>query len=358
MLVAFYFIYLTQNRIYFNYFDFLFIVTIFCGLIYSYFISNNTYSHGISTTVLIIYIFYRFGFDFYPSQREKPSRVITVSVYFYIFVFIFIFLDYFFNLGIVNPVYTFKDGFDYLVETGTTPVLSGTGLSLSRTSWALGLVFISIFFIDLKKLNYISLETLNIYLVAMFLSQIVTNSKFGLSVSFVILALHFRHLIFSSYFKLYASFLMGICCFILVLLNDSYFRIQDGQITTGRFEGWLLFPEIISQHFIEGWGSEVSLYTLRDFGLAYSHIHNSWMHLIAVYGIIGLTLTFIYFLLLIITIRKSLINNQFMVFSISVIGLINTMIEPDSIISYGYNVLVFWYMVGNCKNTKILQRSH
>ena len=153
-----------------------------------YYIFNQTNSEPLLMSVLFI-IFYRQGFQ----TRYKKFVLNPLFIYFYIFLYLNIIFSLFINqLNFENPLFLLKENYEYWITTGTIPKLSSTGYGLARTSWAFSIILYTCYIfvkLDFSKKKNITLA--KIYIILMFLSQIVIGSKFGIFVSFLLVLYFF-----------------------------------------------------------------------------------------------------------------------------------------------------------------------
>lgn len=328
------------SKIKFNkFFLIMFLTCIFLFFLYESFSSGDG---EYLKTGLIISIFYILGYIFsgysLKNNFKFPVIIFTLACLWVI-------------LSVFIPALDYKNSLmlDYTFED---VLLSSTGFSIARTSWGLSAFLLCMYFYHSSKSNKIKFLAFIVSMISVFL--LATRG----GMLYYNLALIF--IIYQSNIKLIYKNLISI--FLMISLALIYYKYGDllrlsnkEDISTGRFEHYSFFYVLFKENYWLGTYSN-GLYDLTKFGLSVSKVHNAFLNLLLKYGILG---AIPFFILLVYSIYKILNNyykNLKYLYILLIGGILSCLLEPDSIFSYGYHVLIFWFVLAYCtfyKESKI-----
>lgn len=314
------------------------LINILC--IYLFFYESINKGDGSYVILYItILLFYFLGFH---SSKIKLTALKKPSFYFLLILTSWVCLANFFDQ--INFQNSLKLDYEYADVR-----LSSTGFSLARTSWGLSVFLVAMFFFHIEK-NI--MKKLLIFIIP-FISTMTTTTRGGM-LYFSIAA--FFLIVSSSSIKVFYKTLLS--CILLIsivgivhFLGDSLRLTGVEDISTGRFDQYRLFSQLIDKHTLFGTYSE-GFYDLTYYGSTVELLHNSFLNILVKFGVIGAFP--IYYLLIssIIIITKNFNKEYIALYMLILGGIVSTQLEPDSIFSYGYHILIFWFFLGYLTNSK------
>lgn len=289
--------------------------------------------------VTLSLIFYSMGVGtYFEKNRNYPlySFLLTITS-------LWVFLSFFYpNLNYQNNL---------LVDYEYSEVmLSSSGFSLGRTGWGIAIFFISLFFINFLKSNLLK----NIIFILGFLSVCTTGSRGGelyffLSILFYIgyylKDLKVKILFFVAIFLFFGYIYFSLGEVLRLSSNDDFF---NGRIISGE-----VVYRLLTDHFLFGYYS-VGGYSLDSFGVGYKEIHNAWLNFFIKYGLLGSIPMFLFlgYGLKGIFHNKKYFKDNLSLYLIIIVGIVSTFLEPETVFSYGYHILIFWFTLGYLSKNK------
>lgn len=306
------------------------ILVLLWALIYQIISSNDFFYFN--TISLIVFFYFMGKCITYPKYKYN-------SIYAYLFVFFFswVFLSYFITqLDFRNSL---------LLEYEYAEVmLSSTGFGLGRTGWGIAVYFVTLFFMSFTKSNYLKTA---IFLMG-FLNVCTTGSRAGM-LYFSLSVLVFANIYLKSTGKrVFVSFLFLLFIFAFLNFFGEILRFSNVEdFSNGRFLQYDVVYELVGKNILMG-NYSYGGYSLEDMGFEYKQIHNAWLNFFIKYGVIGfipLLVFFMYSLFQAFTVKK-LDKEKVYMYLIVICGFFSTFFEPETIFSYGYHVLIFWFCLG------------
>lgn len=289
--------------------------------------------------VTLSLIFYSMGVGtYFEKNKNYPlcSFLLTITS-------LWVFLSFFYpNLNYQNNL---------LVDYEYSEVmLSSSGFSLGRTGWGIAIFFVSLFFINFLKSNVLK----TIIFILGFLSVCTTGSRGGelyffLSILFYIgyylKDLKVKVLLFVAMFLFFGYIYFSLGEVLRLSNNDDFF---NGRIISGE-----VIYRLLTDHFLFGYYS-VGGYSLDSFGVGYKEIHNAWLNFFIKYGLLGSIPMFLFlgYGLTCIFHNKKYFKDNLSLYLIIVVGIVSTFLEPETIFSYGYHILIFWFTLGYLSKNK------
>lgn len=289
--------------------------------------------------VILSLIFYSMGVGtYFEKNKNYPlySFLLTITS-------LWVFLSFFYpNLNYQNNL---------LVDYEYSEVmLSSSGFSLGRTGWGIAIFFVSLFFINFLKSNLLK----TIIFILGFLSVCTTGSRGGelyffLSILFYIgyylKDLKVKILFFVAMFLFFGYIYFSLGEVLRLSNNDDFF---NGRIISGE-----VVYRLLTDHFLFGYYS-VGGYSLDSFGAGYKEIHNAWLNFFIKYGLLGSIPMFLFlgYGLKGIFHNKKYFKDNLSLYLIIIVGIVSTFLEPETIFSYGYHILIFWFTLGYLSKNK------
>lgn len=289
--------------------------------------------------VILSLIFYSMGVGtYFEKNKNYPlySFLLTITS-------LWVFLSFFYpNLNYQNNL---------LVDYEYSEVmLSSSGFSLGRTGWGIAIFFVSLFFINFLKSNLLK----TIIFILGFLSVCTTGSRGGelyffLSILFYIgyylKDLKVKILFFVAMFLFFGYIYFSLGEVLRLSNNDDFF---NGRIISGE-----VVYRLLTDHFLFGYYS-VGGYSLDSFGVGYKEIHNAWLNFFIKYGLLGSIPMFLFlgYGLKGIFHNKKYFKDNLSLYLIIIVGIVSTFLEPETIFSYGYHILIFWFTLGYLSKNK------
>ncbi|WP_207145497.1 O-antigen ligase family protein, partial [Acinetobacter baumannii] len=229
-------------------------------------------------------------------------------------------------------------------------MLSSSGFSLGRTGWGIAIFFVSLFFINFLKSNLLK----TIIFILGFLSVCTTGSRGGelyffLSILFYIgyylKDLKVKILFFVAMFLFFGYIYFSLGEVLRLSNNDDFFN--------GRIISREVVYRLLTDHFLFGYYS-VGGYSLDSFGVGYKEIHNAWLNFFIKYGLLGSIPMFLFlgYGLKGIFHNKKYFKDNLSLYLIIIVGIVSTFLEPETIFSYGYHILIFWFTLGYLSKNK------
>lgn len=296
-------------------------------------------AQGSGNFLLIIMVFvlmYDLGVN------TKINKINYIFLLLSAFTFFWVFLSYFISSINYNNLlfldYSYRD-----------ITLASTGFSIARTSWGLSVVLLTLFLLQYSN-NKISKIIL---FLSAFLCIITTGSRTALICLFVIL-------VFISIFKinskvlrlvfLIASFFIFL---ILYITMGQFLRLAGSEdFSNGRLELYKLLNQIYNENIFLGW-YPYGGYNLENYGYSFTQFHNAWIHFILEYGFLGWGIFLTWLIYCLLNLNLENFKEKIFLFLILICGFISTFLEPETVFSYGYHVLIFWYTLGLLSKSNI-----
>lgn len=311
---------------------------VFCVLCFEAYNQGDGSYLKFTFTVLIFYILGCF------LAKSRFSKLGNLPFYIFIIICLWIILSKF------VPQLDFKNSLklDYTFEEIK---LSSTAFSIARTSWGLSIFLLSMFYYYLEHNEFKK----KILIILPFLTVLFISARGGMLYFFTAIVVFILFSRFGFYKKIVFISLLFISSVFVFLNFGSDLRLSDvDDISNGRFEQYQYFSLIFSQNYSSGTYS-TGTYDLRDYGLYVSNIHNSFLNLLAKYGLVGSAPILILLITSLYKIYKSFYRGYTSLYLIIIGGLTACFLEPDSIFSYGYHVLIFWFCLGFLSAKRRLQ---
>lgn len=313
----------------------IFFLFLFFSLALLYEILNNGSGEYI-LTIFTIGFFYILGiwfsrFDF----RYNPT---------YLF-YLFCFLNIWVILSKLFPFFNYRNSL-MLSYDFEDVMLSSTGFSIARTSWAIGIFLLSMFYLYSEKDNY---KKFFIFFLP-YLTVILLGARGGIFYFTLASVFIFFSLNYNIYKKILILFVFLISILFFLYNFSDLARLSGAEdFTTGRLDHYSFFLNIFNENIFLGTYSK-GFYDLHNYGLNVSFIHNAYLNILTKYGVIG---SFPFLLLIL----YSLINifKKFEMFNLPLYlllagGFLSCFFEPDTIFSYGFHILLFWFILGFTSN--------
>lgn len=230
--------------------------------------------------------------------------------------------------------------------------LFSSGFGLGRTGWATTLTqYLPLTLLFLKPKNkVIGIFSFIIILVSIF----VSGSRGGLLISMIVAILILGKT--SNKITVPTFLMIGFWIGLIVMDNSnfaSFYRLDSGDITSGRSGQYSLVPQMLMKGGLFGLGIEGSYHFSRSHGFDYA-LHNVYLRFLIDYGwIIGL-------FVLVVTLNLSLKivnvffklpynNNNVLIFILTFIligGMFAGMIEPAAIFEARSWWVIWWFSFG------------
>lgn len=292
--------------------------------------------------VLLFFIFFLMG-----GGVELKKNYNIFVIFFLIFSLSLMIFSYFFDAPIFYKI---------LEEDNRSYNLSQIGYGQSRTTWGVGITFITFFlFWYLKSIEANKYLTYSILILAFF-SVLVSGSR-GALLYFLILFIYIFIYEIKGMLRILSIFLTSlfIGLFYFVLGGAETLVRGDSDISSGRFEGFQYFNMLIENNFF--WGYEIyGGYSLDDFRTGYSRIHNAFINYLLKYGVYN----FLFLIAIMISIFVGFVRSHTpkpkVLYLLVFCGMISAFLEPDTFLSYGHHVLIFWFVLGMLYSEKNFER--
>jgi hypothetical protein len=323
-----------QKKIEIKFRNILFIF-LFFNLSLVYEILNNGSGEYILTifTIGFFYIlgawFSRFDFKYNPT---------------YLF-YLFCFLNIWVILSIVFPFFNYRNSL-MLSYDFEDVMLSSTGFSIARTSWAIGIFLLSMFYLYSEKDNY---KKFFIFFLP-YLTVILLGARGGIFYFTLASVFIFFSLNYNIYKKILILFFFSISIMFFLYNFSDLARLSGAEdFTTGRLDHYSFFLNIFNENIFLGTYSK-GFYDLHNYGLNVSFIHNAYLNILTKYGIMGSFpfLLLIFYSLINIFKKFEMINLPLYLLLLG--GGLSCFFEPDTIFSYGFHILLFWFILGFTSN--------
>lgn len=313
--------------------------------------------------ILFIYLFFSISLCYEISNNGSGEYILTVSTvgFFYILgawfsrfdfrnnptylFYLFCFLNIWVILSVVFPFFNYRNSL-MLSYDFEDVMLSSTGFSIARTSWAIGIFLLSMFYLYSEKESY---KKFFIFFLP-YLTVILLGARGGIFYFTVASIFMFFALNFNIYKKILILFIFSISIMFFLYSFSDLARLSGAEdFTTGRLDHYSFFVNIFNENIFLGTYSQ-GFYDLHNYGLNVSFIHNAYLNILIKYGIVG----FFPFLLLIfyslINIFKKIEKVNLPLYLLLVGGFLSCFFEPDTIFSYGFHILLFWFILGFTSN--------
>lgn len=303
------------------------------------------------------FLFFFFGYVLGSKRMSlfASGRLeVLIALLYFVLCLIMSISPFFPQLNFLNPFYDLNGGFDY------RPLLADTGYARGRTAWALAAFFSSMYLVGLAIECQRRSWSLVFYLAAAagIFSLFVTSGRGGIVYIVVFVIFWWK----SESRTEFASYLF----FVILLFSifsgywffGEHFRVRGvDDVTSGRMVGYYLWSDLFYNDWL--WGtSHQGGYSLKILGLGYSHVHNTWMHLLLMYG--SALMLPIYFFVIYVFVRAikgaEIGSFAYPVKVLLVSGFLSTFLEPGAIISSGHYTLIWWVFLGACLGQK--RRTH
>lgn len=326
-IIFFYFIFLLKNKNSYEYHDLFILFILFFSVIYNLLVNVQEFKYVIAFCSWVLFYFLGRNCNFYIIS----DKILLFCCLLFLWVFLSAFIP---NLNYKNQLWLDYDFADIQ--------LSSTGFSIARTSWGIGVALLSFFLINFS--NSKKIKTLLFF--SAFLCVLSTGSRGGM-LYFLIGSVFFISISNLNLREKFLAFSVVISGLLAIFLYFSeYLRLSGvDDITTGRSSQYQYFFELFNTNPFFGYYPEGG-YSLVNYGFDYSQIHNSWLNFILMYGLIG----FIPLLLFIIfSLEKIFFNfnkKNYSLYLLVFCGFFSTLLEPETILSNGYHILVFWFALG------------
>lgn len=274
-------------------------------------------------------MFYFFGKNVNFSYIPNNFLLFTSVLFFWVF------LSFFF------PALNYKNQL-WLDYEFSEVMLSSSGFSIARTSWGIGVALLTLYLLNFAR----SSKFKKLLFVSAFLCVLSTGSRGGM-IYFCLALCVFITMWEVSWRSKFLTFLVTLGLFLTIFIYfGKYLRLSGVEdITTGRSSQYVYFLELFKNNYLFGYYSSGG-YSLTNYGFEYNQIHNAWLNFILNYGLIGFSPLFLF---LFISLRKVIINFEkinYNLYLVLLCGLFSTLLEPDTIFSNGYHILIFWFTLG------------
>lgn len=312
------------------------IKSFFLTIIYCFFVlCYEFYNQGDSSYLIFTFtvlLFYIFGCSF---AKYKFNKLGNLPFYIFVTICLWVIASKFI------PQLDFKNSLklDYTFEEVK---LSSTAFSIARTSWGLSIFLLSMFYYYLEH-NKLKKKLLIIF---PFLTVLFIGARGGMFYFITAIVVFILISRFNFYKKIAFIFLLFVSSIFVFLNFGSDLRLSSvDDISNGRFEQYQYFGLIFSENYLLGTYS-TGAYDLKDYGLNISNIHNSFLNLLAKYGLIGSVPILILLIGSLFKVYDNFNKEYVSLYLIIIGGIIACFLEPDSIFSYGYHILIFWFFLG------------
>lgn len=279
--------------------------------------------------ILILMLMYELGCV---SQVKNINNILCFMVIVsFIWVFLALFvpgLDYKNNLFLE---YEYRD-----------ILLSSTGFSIARTSWGISTLLLTLFFLQFNNSKIFKF----LLLITCMLCILSTGSRTAIVCFCIALLFLFIFLIKNINLKLLAIFFLFIFSWIIYYYFGAFLRLSNvDDFSNGRLDQYVVLGKIFESNYFLGW-YRYGGYSLEIFGYDYSQFHNAWIHTMLNYGIFGSMIIFSWLFYCILNMKYIFCKKYLYLYLILICGLITTLFEPEVIFSYGYHILIFWFILG------------
>lgn len=308
---------------------------LFFNLSLLYEILNNGSGEYI-LTIFTIGFFYILGawfsrFDF----RYNPT---------YLF-YLFCFLNIWVILSIVFPFFNYRNSL-MLSYDFEDVMLSSTGFSIARTSWAIGIFLLSMFYLYSEKESY---KKFFIFFLP-YLTVVLLGARGGIFYFTLASIFMFFALNFNIYKKILILFIFSTSIMFFLYSFSHLARLSGAEdFTTGRLDHYSFFLNIFNENIFLGTYSK-GFYDLHNYGLNVSFIHNAYLNILTKYGVVGSFPFLLLILYSLINIFKKFEMINLPLYLLLVGGFLSCFFEPDTIFSYGFHILLFWFILGFTSN--------
>lgn len=326
-IVVLYLIFFFMKKNYYNNDDIFIIFCLIIAIFYNLISSVNDLKYIIMFTSFVIFYFFGKSMSFlYLSNKV----LLLTSI-----LFLWVFLSLFF------PTLNYKNQL-WLDYEFSEVMLSSSGFSIARTSWGIGVALLTLYLLNFAR----SSKFKKLLFVSAFLCVLSTGSRGGM-IYFCLALCVFITMWEVSWRSKFLTFLVTLGLFLTIFIYfGKYLRLSGVEdITTGRSSQYVYFLELFKNNYLFGYYSSGG-YSLTNYGFEYNQIHNAWLNFILNYGLIGFSPLFLF---LFISLRKVIINFEkinYNLYLVLLCGLFSTLLEPDTIFSNGYHVLIFWFTLG------------
>lgn len=303
-------------------------------------------------------------YEFFLDMDLSYLKIVTLSLIFYsmgvgtyfeknknypLYSFLLIVTSLWVFLSFFYPSLNYQN--NLLVDYEYSEVmLSSSGFSLGRTGWGIAIFFVSLFFMNFLKSNLLK----TIIFILGFLSVCTTGSRGGelyflLSILFYI-GYYLKDLKVKILFFVTIALLFG---YIYFSLGDVLRLSNNDDFFNGRIISGDIIYRLLTEHFLLGYYS-VGGYSLDSFGVGYKEIHNAWLNFFIKYGLLGSIPMFLFlgYGFTCIFHNKKYFKDNLNLYLIVIVGIVSTFLEPETIFSYGYHILIFWFTLGYLSKNK------
>ena len=221
-------------------------------------------------------------------------------------------------------------------------MLSSTGFSLARTSWGIGISLLTLYYIHYTS----SVKLKTILFILAFLCILTTGSRGGIIYFLVasVFFIYFKKI--NANLKIITTLILMLTIYLFYYYFGEFFRFKGGEdFSNGRSSNYNYFSDLISNNYIFGYYPKGG-YSLTNYGFQYDHIHNAWLNFLLNYGILGSLPVLVILFIFLKNIFGGDYSEKISLYLIVLIGILSTFIEPDTIFSNGYHVLLFWFTLG------------